>query len=34
MLTWKNATELFEIMKKELYSSVIGDILDKMHSVS
>ena len=31
MLTWKNDTELFEIMKKELYSSVIGDILDKMH---
>lgn len=31
MLTWKNDKELFEIMRKELYSAVIGDILDKMH---
>lgn len=31
MLTWKNDTELFAIMKKELYSSVLGDILDKMN---
>lgn len=31
MLTWKDDTELFAIMKKELYSAVIGDILDKMH---
>lgn len=31
MLTWKDDRELFDIMKKELYSAVIGDILDKMH---
>ncbi len=31
MLNWKNDNELFEIMKNELNSSVIGDILDKMH---
>lgn len=31
MLTWKNDNELFEIMRKELYSAVLGDILDKMH---
>ena len=31
MITWNNDDELFEIMKKELYSSVLGDILDKMH---
>lgn len=31
MITWKNDNELFEIMRKELYSSVLGDILDKMH---
>lgn len=30
MLKWNNDSELFEIMKKELYSAVIGDILDKM----
>lgn len=31
MLTWKNDKELFEIMRTELYSAVLGDILDKMH---
>ena len=31
MLEWKDDNELFAIMKKELYSAVIGDILDKMH---
>lgn len=31
MLTWKDDRELFEIMRKELYSAVLGDILDKMH---
>lgn len=31
MITWKNDKELFEMMKKELYSAVLGDILDKMH---
>lgn len=31
MLTWKNDEELFALMRKELYSAVIGDILDKMH---
>ncbi|MDY4611399.1 MAG: RraA family protein [Sphaerochaetaceae bacterium] len=31
MIEWKNDDELFPIMKKELYSSVIGDILDKLH---
>ena len=31
MITWKDDNELFEMMKKELYSAVIGDILDKMH---
>lgn len=30
MISWKNDKELFEMMKKELYSSVLGDILDKM----
>ncbi len=30
MLTWKNDDELFEVMRKELYSAVIGDILDQM----
>lgn len=30
MITWKNDDELFELMKRDLYSSVIGDILDKM----
>ncbi len=31
MITWKDDNELFAMMKKELYSAVIGDILDKMH---
>lgn len=31
MITWKNDDELFDMMKKELYSAVLGDILDKMH---
>lgn len=31
MIDWKNDSELFEIMRKELYSAVLGDILDKMH---
>lgn len=31
MVTWNNDNELFEMMKKELYSAVLGDILDKMH---
>lgn len=30
MITWENDDELFEIMKKDLYSAVIGDILDQM----
>ena len=30
MLTWKDDNELFAIMRRELYSAVIGDILDKM----
>lgn len=30
MIEWKTDRELFEIMKRELYSAVIGDILDKM----
>lgn len=30
MLTWKDDKELFDIMRKELYSAVLGDILDKM----
>lgn len=30
MLIWKDDNELFEIMRKELYSAVLGDILDKM----
>ena len=29
MLTWKDDDELFALMKKHLYSAVIGDILDK-----
>lgn len=29
-MTWKNDTELFALMRKELYSAVIGDVLDKM----
>ena len=31
MITWKNDEELFTLMRKELYSAVIGDILDQMH---
>lgn len=31
MITWKDDRELFAIMRKELYSAVIGDILDKMN---
>lgn len=31
MITWKDDNELFVMMKKELYSAVIGDILDKMN---
>lgn len=30
MVTWKNDDELFALMRERLYSSVIGDILDKM----
>jgi len=30
MLKWQNDEELFELMRKELFSAVIGDILDKM----
>lgn len=30
MLKWKNDDELFAVMRKELYSAVIGDILDQM----
>lgn len=31
MITWKNDEELFALMRVELYSAVIGDILDKLH---
>ena len=31
MFTWNNDRELFAMMRAELYSAVIGDILDKMH---
>lgn len=31
MITWKNDEELFVLMRAELYSAVIGDILDKLH---
>lgn len=31
MISWNNDKELFEMMRKELYSAVLGDILDKMH---
>lgn len=27
---WKNDSELFELMKRELFSAVIGDVMDKM----
>lgn len=30
MITWKNDSELFAMMKESLYSAVLGDILDKM----
>lgn len=30
MITWKNDDELFKIMKDELYTAVVGDILDQM----
>ena len=30
MITWKNDDELFKIMRTELFSAVIGDIMDKM----
>jgi len=30
MATWKTETEMFELMKDELYSAVLGDILDNM----
>lgn len=30
MTEWKNDNELFAIMRKELYTPVIGDILDKL----
>ncbi len=30
MFAWNNDSELFAMMKKELYSAVLGDILDKM----
>ena len=29
-LAWSNDAELFAVMRKELYSAVLGDILDKM----
>lgn len=31
MIAWKNDEELFALMRAELYSAVIGDILDKLH---
>lgn len=30
MIQWKDDNELFELMKKELYTAVIGDIMDEM----
>ncbi|MDD3251067.1 MAG: RraA family protein [Lachnospiraceae bacterium] len=30
MISWGNDKELFQLMKSELYSAVLGDILDKM----
>lgn len=30
MIEWKNDNELFAVMRKELYTPVIGDILDKL----
>lgn len=29
-MKWKNDDELFQIMRKELFSAVVGDIMDKM----
>ena len=31
MVVWKNDDELFALMRETLYSSVIGDILDKIN---
>ncbi len=30
MITWENDKELFQIMKDELYTAVLGDIMDNM----
>lgn len=30
MISWKNDDELFAVMRSELYSAVVGDILDQM----
>jgi len=30
MISWKNDDELFEMMRTDLFSAVIGDIMDKM----
>lgn len=30
MVFWKNDIDLFEVMRKELFSAVIGDIMDKL----
>lgn len=30
MIQWNNDDELFELMKRELYTAVIGDIMDEM----
>lgn len=30
-MKWNNDQELFQMMREELYSAVIGDILDKLH---
>lgn len=30
MITWNNDDQMFNLMRNSLYSSVIGDILDKM----
>lgn len=30
MMEWKNDSELFEIIEKELYTPVVGDILDEL----
>lgn len=31
MLTWKDDNELFALMRRYLYSAVLGDILDQLH---